>query len=314
MNSDPLFPACRPRCVRQMAVGDGHLLHVEECGSADGLPVLFLHDGLGLGCQPEHRRLFDPQRYRVVMIDMRGTGRSLPRGELEANTTADLICDIDYVREALAIEQWLVFGTAWGSLLALAYAELYVERVLGLVLSGILFGSSQEIHAYVQDAQCHGDPWQTLAAAMPVDERPELLKALSQRILGSDEAERATASHAWLNYKQELIGQPLLAFPPDEDQLAQARVQMHYLVHNCFISPDRLLAGVDRLRHLPGAIVQGRADPICLTSTAERLHRAWPEATWFPVANGGYGSLSPPIARACIKALGWVAECVEATD
>lgn len=311
MAADPLFPASRPRYARQMAVGDGHLVYVEECAAPYGLPVLFLHGGPGSGCSASQRRLFDPERYHAVLFDQRGSGRSRPLGSLQANTTAHLVADLEYLREALGLPGWIVFGGSWGSLLALAYAQSHPESVRGLVLRGIFLGSADEIRAYVQGS--HGAApaaWQAFAAAMPAGERGDLLSAYAGRILADDPAVAIPAARAWLDYERALMAEPPLAEPPDAVLLAKARIQMHYLSHQCFLAPGQLLAGVERLRHIPATIVQGMADPVCPPQVAERLHRAWPEATWLPVAGGGHGGLSAPIARACIKALNWVAEGV----
>jgi len=292
-----------------MAVGDGHILHVEECGPEDGQPVLFLHGGPGSGCTTGQRRLFDPERFRVILIDQRGAGRSLPSGELEANTTLDLVADLEYVREALGITEWIVFGGSWGSLLALAYAQIFPESVCGLVLRGIFLGSHDEIDAYVRGL--NGAPpeaWQSLVATLPANELRDPLGAFSQRILGQDSATAQQATRAWLNYERALIGEPPLADMPDFTQVAKARIQMHYLTRDCFLAPGQVLAGIEHIRHIPAVIVQGMADSICPPLAAEQVHHAWPEATWVPVAGAGHGALSPPIARACIKALGWVAE------
>ena len=292
-----------------MAVGDGHVLHVEECGPADGLPVLFLHGGPGSGCSLGQRRLFDPGRYRAIFVDQRGAGRSQPLGGLAANTTADLVADLDDIREALGIPAWLVFGGSWGSLLGLAYAQLFPERVLGLVLRGIFLGSRDEIDAYVRgDNAGPGGAHAAFAAAVPAAERGDLLGAYARRILGDDPRVAGETAAAWLNYERALIGDAPLAGPPDDRQLAKARIQMHYLARDCFVAPGQLLAGAERLRHLPGAIVQGMADPVCPPQVARRLHHAWPEATWVPVAGAGHAALEPAMARACIRALDWVAE------
>jgi proline iminopeptidase len=298
--TDPLFPASQPRFVRQMAVGEGHMLYVEECAAVDGLPVVFLHGGPGSGCSPNQRRLFDPARYRAILVDQRGCGRSRPLGNTRANTTAHLVADLEYLREALGIPRWLVFGGSWGGLLALAYAQAHPERVLGLVLRGIFLGSRQEIDTYARAAALSSGfssaltetdalaPW--LAAVMS-HEAPLALPAI----------------RAWLNYERRLMGDPPLTEQPDAAQVAKVRLQMHYLANDCFVLPGQLLAGIEQLRHLPAAIVQGLADPVCPPMVAESLHHAWPEAAWWPVADGGHGGLSPPIARACIDALDWVA-------
>jgi proline iminopeptidase len=295
-----------------MAVGDGHLIYVEECAAEHGLPVLFLHGGPGSGCSPIQRRLFDPQRFHAILFDQRGCGRSKPLGSLDANTTAHLVADLEYLREALGIPAWIVFGGSWGSLLALAYAQAHPERVLGLVLRGVFLGTSEEIHAYVQGSGGTApEAWQAFAAAMPEAERADLLAAYARRILSGDPVASIAATRAWHNYERALMGEPPLAQALDSVQLAKARIQMHYLTQQCFLSPGELLAGVERLRHLPAVIVQGMADPVCPPAIARQLYRAWPEATWMPLPGAGHGGLTQPVAKACIKALGWVAECVE---
>ena len=302
MAGDFLFPPAVPRLARQIAVGDGHLLYVEECGPADGLPVVFLHGGPGSGCTPLQRRLFDPQRFRAILIDQRGAGRSLPLGELAANSTPHLVADLEAVRDALGIERWIVFGGSWGSLLAMAYAQLFPERVLGLVLRGIFLGSAHEIEAYVQGWQwgagrIFGHFYTSTAA----------LDFLAATVLGDDREQALAAARSWLDHECTCLGESPLEADPNMRQLAKVTIQLHYLRRHCFLAPGSLLAGIEHIRHLPAAIVQGMHDPVCPPETASTLHRAWPEATWVPVADAGHGGLEPPIARACIKALDWVA-------
>lgn len=302
MSSDPLFPPTAARLARRYRVGTGHLLYVEESGPANGQPVLFLHGGPGSGCNAAQRQLFDPQRYRAIFIDQRGAGRSLPLGETVENTTPDLVADCEEIREALGIDSWIVVGGSWGSLLALVYAQLFPESVRGLVLRGIFLGSREEISAYAAglpqlDCDLRQNSRST-AALSP-------LAAYARRILAED----AEATRAWLNHERQLLGEPPLDGPPDERQQAKARIQMHYLTNDCFLQPGQLLAGVSYLRHLPGVIIQGMADPVCPPAAAESLRRAWPEALWMPLSAAGHGALSPPIARATIKALDWVAGC-----
>lgn len=304
MLADPLFPASRPRFVRQMVVGEGHMLYIEECAAVDGLPVVFLHGGPGSGCSPNQRRLFDPARYRAILVDQRGCGRSRPLGNTQANTTAHLVADLEYLRQALGISRWLVFGGSWGALLALTYAQAYPQHVLGLVLRGIFLGSRQEINAYaLAAAKC---------AVLPTIIDPENALAPWLAAVMSHEPQIALpAIRAWLDYERRLMGEALLAETPDAGQVAKVRLQMHYLANDCFLQPGQLLAGIELLRHLPAAIVQGLADPVCPPVVAESLHQAWPEATWWPVPGGGHGALTPPIAQACIDALAWVAAAQE---
>lgn len=289
MPDSHLFPPIPPRYIRQMAVGDGHSLHVEESGAVDGLPVVFLHDGPGEGSRAEWRRLFDPARFRLILLDQRGAGHSQPQGEVDKNTTADLVLDLEYVREALGVTAWIVFGHGWGSLLGLAYARLYPERLLGLVLGGIFLGQHDELPACTADEgffqHCAG----------------EVLE-------GAPDAARL-AARRWLDHERRLGGLPPLAAAPEPAQLAALRIRLHYLRRDSFLAAGQLLAGIEQLRHVPLVIVQGMADPLCPPASAEKLHRAWPEATWLPVAGSGNSLALPAMSRACIKALGWVAEC-----
>ena len=307
----PLFPESEPWAVHHLAVGDGHTLYVEECAAVDGLPVVFLHGGPGSGCSPAQHRLFDPARFRAILFDQRGCGRSTPLGADHANTTAHLVADLERLREYLGIPAWIVFGGSWGSTLGLAYAQTFPERVLGLVLRGIFLGSNDEIRAYVEGRSGGpADSWQSFADAIPAAESADLLAACARRILDGDPAIAAPAVSAWLNYERALMGEAPLNEVPDGARMAKARIQMHYLTQACFLPPDALLAGIDRIRHIPAAIVHGTADPVCPLSTAQELHRIWPEARWLAVAGAGHAGLSPPIAEVCIQALGWVAERV----
>jgi proline iminopeptidase len=303
--ADPLFPERAPLRSRCLATGDGHVLHVEECGRHDGVPVVFLHGGPGSGCSPSHRRFFDPCRFRAVLFDQRGCGRSTPLAGLQNNTTAHLVRDIERVREALGIARWIVFGGSWGSLLALAYASQYPARVMGLVLRGIFLGSDDELRRYAQGLD-NAAPlaWQAFAAGMPAAERNDLLNAYTGRLLDGDPA----AARHWLDYERALMGEPPLAGAPTARQLDKTMVQAHYLANGCFSDPAALLASCGNLHHLPAAIVQGSRDLVCPPRTAELLHRALPQAEIVAVPTGGHSALAADMAAACIAALGRVAE------
>lgn len=310
--ADPLFSASAPYRVLRLAVDHGHTLYVEECGTATGLPVVFLHGGPGSGCSPAHRRFFDPSRFRAVLFDQRGCGRSTPRGSLAGNDTARIIADLERIRTALGIEAWLVFGGSWGSLLALAYAQAHPERVLGLVLRGIFLGSQAELKAYTAPGPGHPRrATRALANGVAPEARRNLAAAYCRRLLGRNPAPRRSAARSWLDYERALMGEPPLAAPPNRRQLAKARLQAHYLAHNCFTQAERLLTGCARLSHLPAAIVHGTRDPVCPLRTAQALHRAWPQARWYPVAGGRHDAFAPVMAAACIKALDAVATLVQ---
>jgi proline iminopeptidase len=235
------------------------------------------------------------------MVDQRGAGRSLPLGELEANTTDDLVTDLDTVRQALGITRWLVLGGSWGSLLALAYAQRFPATVSGLLLRGIFLGSRDEIEIYARG----------LGEYLPAPVPPSPMHALASRILGSQHDAARQAARLWLDYERQLMGEPPMAQLPDPTQQAKARIQMHYLSNDCFLRVDQLLEGIDAIRHLPAVIVQGMADPVCPPRVALRLHEAWPEAIWVPVDGAGHAGLSAPIANACISALDWLATSLD---
>lgn len=302
---EPLLPRTAPFRTHQLAVGGGHALYVEECGRADGMPVVFLHGGPGSGCSPEHRRFFDPSRFRAVLFDQRGSGRSEPLGRLQDNTTAHLISDIEHIRAALGIERWIVFGGSWGSLLALAYAIRHPAPVAGLVLRGIFLGSDDELQRFVRGADGAAPlAWQNFAQGIPPDERGDLLAAYTARLLACD----AGAARRWLDYERALMGEAPLADAPDARRLAKTAIQAHYLSNGCFADPDALLAGCAALRHLPVCIVQGGCDAVCPPTAAKRLRRALPQAELFEVESGGHNALAPDMATACIAALGRVAQ------
>ncbi len=300
MDADPLFPPAEPYRTGHLEVSGGHRIYFEECGRADGVPVLFLHGGPGSGCNAAQRRLFDPRRYRAVLTDQRGCGRSLPLGGLDDNTTGRLVADLEALRGALGIPAWIVFGGSWGSALALAYAQAHPRSVRALLLRGIFLASREEVAAYLES----GVPAarDRLEAAAGAGEGG-LLAALAARVPTADEAARA-----WLDYERAFMDEPPIDGPLTPAQRAKARIQLHYLARDCFIEAGSLLAGVDRIRHVPAAIVQGLADPVCPPQHAERLRRAWPEARWLPVPGGAHGGLTPPIAAACMAALGALAD------
>ncbi|HJW57473.1 MAG TPA: prolyl aminopeptidase [Burkholderiaceae bacterium] len=297
---EPLLPRTAPFRTHQLDVGGGHSLYVEECGRADGMPLVFLHGGPGSGCSPEHRRFFDPSRFRAVLFDQRGSGRSEPLGRLQDNTTAHLVADIERIRTSLGIERWIVFGGSWGSLLALAYAIRHPAQVDGLVLRGIFLGSGDELRHYVHGANGAAPlAWRHFAQGIPPHERSDLLRAYTARLLAGDTG----ATRRWLDYERALMGEAPLADAPDARRMAKTAIQAHYLSNGCFTDADTLLAACAALRHLPVCIVQGRHDAVCPPHAARRLHRALPQAELINVENGGHNALASDMAAACMAAL-----------
>ena len=309
MSGRPLYPPLEPHARGWLPVGDGHEVYWEICGNPAGKPAVFLHGGPGGGCSPEHRRLFDPERYRILLFDQRGCGRSKPHGSLDANTTWDLVGDIERLRELMGVERWLVFGGSWGSTLALAYAEAHPERVSELVLRGIFLLRRWELLWYYQ----HGasllfpDKWERFLAAIPPEEQDDLIAAYRRRLIGPDPQVQLEAARAWSLWEGETI--TLMPnegfsrqFGADDFARAFARIENHYFVHGGWLEEGQLLRDVDRLRDIPGVIVQGRYDIATPAASAWDLHRAWPEADFVLVEGAGHAYSEPGIQTALLDA------------
>ncbi|HMV40806.1 prolyl aminopeptidase [Plasticicumulans sp.] len=304
-----LYPDIRPYATRRLPVSPLHTLYVEETGTPGGLPVLFLHGGPGAGCQPVHRRFFDPLRYRIVLFDQRGAGQSTPHAELTDNTTTALIADIELLRKTLGIERWVVFGGSWGSTLALAYAEAHPERVLGLVLRGIFLCRPQDIRWFYQSGagRLFPEAWEDYLAPIPETERGDLVSAYYRRLTGDDEVERMRCAKAWSVWEGTTL--TLRPSPHTVDHFADphmalslARIECHYFMHDSFLAPDQLVRDVSRLAGIPGYIVHGRYDVICPLDGAWALHRAWPGSQLDIIADAGHAATEPGIIDALVRA------------
>jgi len=304
-----LYPAIKPYVKHSLAVDKPHVLYVEECGNPSGIPVVFLHGGPGAGCDPSHRRFFDPDIYRIILFDQRGCGRSRPHATLDGNNTQALIADIEQIREHLDIDKWVVFGGSWGSTLGLLYAQAHVERVSGLILRGIFLCRPADIHWFYQDGASHVFPdyWQEFIEPIPLDERDNLLQAFYQRLSGDDELARMAAAKAWSKWEAHCA-----SLRPSADlvshlsaphtALSMARIECHYFMHDAFMQPDQILDNIDRIRHIPVMIVHGRYDMVCPVEQAFALQQAWPEAALTIVADAGHSAFEPGIVDALISA------------
>jgi len=307
-----LYPEIEPFDSGFLKVSDLHTLYFEQSGNPDGKPVVFLHGGPGGGVNPKCRRFFDPARYRIVLFDQRGCGRSTPHAELTDNTTWHLVADIERLREHLGIDRWQVFGGSWGSTLALAYAETHPDRVSELVLRGIFMLRRSELEWFYQQGAdaLYPDAWETYLAAIPEAERGDLMSAYHRRLTGGNRAEQLAAARAWSVWEgaTSFLWQDqghIDASGEDEFALAFARIECHYFVHGGFFEhDDQLLRHVDRIRRIPAVIVQGRYDVVCPLRSAWDLHRAWPEADLRIVQDAGHSAFEPGILH----------ELVEATD
>jgi len=304
-----LFPDIKPYAKQRLAVDDLHTLYVEECGAPEGLPMLFLHGGPGAGCEPMHRRFFDPQRYRIILFDQRGSGQSSPHAELRDNTTGHLVTDIEKLREHLGIDRWLVFGGSWGSTLALAYAETYPERVLGLILRGIFLCRDRDIHWFYQEGanRLFPDLWERFIAPIPAAERHDLVRAYYNRLTSPNELEQLRAAKAWSMWEGATLtleSNPTVVeqFGEAHRALSLARIECHYFTHHSFMETDQLLRDAHRLRDIPGVIIHGRYDVICPLDNAWALHRAWPEAELRIIPTAGHAASEPGIVDALVTA------------
>lgn len=305
-----LYPPIAPYDTGRLPVSDLHQIYYEQSGRPDGKAVIFLHGGPGGGSQPLYRQFFDPTVWRIVLFDQRGCGQSTPHAELRENTTWDLVSDIEKLRSHLGIDQWVVFGGSWGSTLALAYSQTHSDRCLGLILRGIFMLRQKEIHWFYQSGASYlfPDAWAEYLQPIPPAERGDLLTAYYKRLTSSDAQIRQAAARAWSVWEastSKLLQDPNLMARFGEDLFAAAfaRIECHYFVNRGFFDHDeQLLQGVDRLRHLPAVIVQGRYDVVCPMVSAWELHQAWPEAEFTVIPDAGHSMTEPGIQTALLNA------------
>ncbi len=305
-----LYAPVEPRNQGHLSVGDGHEIYWEDCGNPAGKPAVFLHGGPGAGCDTRARRFFDAARYRIVLFDQRGCGRSRPHASLEHNTTWDLVADIERLREHLHIDRWQVFGGSWGSTLALAYAEAHPARVTELVLRGIFLLRKTELDWFYQQgaSALFPDRWEDYIAPIPVAERGDLIRAFHRRLTGTDRAAAIAAARAWAVWEGATSflltdDDNVRKWGEDEFALAVARIECHYFVNGGFLqSESQLLEDVERIRRIPAVIVQGRYDVVCPMTTAWDLHRVWPEAQFRVVPDSGHSAFEAGMTDELVRA------------
>ncbi len=303
-----LYPDIEPYARHRLAVDEPHELYLEESGNPDGIPVLVVHGGPGGGCEDYHRRFFDAERFRIILMDQRGAGRSTPLAELEGNSTDTLVQDMETIRQFLGIDRWLLFGGSWGSTLSLVYAEAYPERVLGLVLRGIFLCRPRDIQWFYQEgaSRVFPDYWQEFLAPIPEDERHDMVTAYYRRLTSANELEQIQAAKAWSIWEGrcatlhpnpkvvEHFGHPHVA-------IALARIECHYFMNNAFLEPDQIMRDAGRLADIPGVIVHGRYDMVCPLDNALALHQAWPEAELHIIRDAGHSASEPAIVDALLR-------------
>ncbi len=304
-----LYPEIEPYKTGMMDTGDGHSVYYEFCGNPQGLPAVFLHGGPGAGCAPSHRRLFDPEKYNVLLFDQRGCGRSLPHASLENNTTWHLVEDIEKLRHLMGVEKWLVFGGSWGSTLALAYSERHPHCVSALILRGIFTLRRFELEWYYQWGASIFFPekWERFLAPVKAAQGTDMITAYNKLLTDDDEQIRLAAARVWSVWEGETTTLlPDVAnsahFADAHFALAFARIENHYFTHGGWLEEGQLIADAPRLKDIPGVIVQGRYDMACPPITAYELHTAWPSSTLHMIEDAGHSAYEPGIVHQLINA------------
>ncbi|UTW11196.1 prolyl aminopeptidase [Marinobacterium rhizophilum] len=306
-----LYPDLPTYAEHRLQVDQIHNLYVEESGSPQGIPVLFVHGGPGGGCSATHRRFFDPAKYRIILFDQRGCGRSRPHASLKSNTTAHLVDDMERIRVLLGIDRWLLFGGSWGSTLSLVYAQKHPERVCGLILRGIFLCRDQDLQWFYQRGAnaLFPDYWEHFEQPIPLSERGDMLNAYHRRLTADNEIARMSAAKAWSLWEGRCStldpnSQVVDHCADPHVALAMARIECHYFVNQAFLEPDQILRDAAVIRDIPTVIVQGRYDVVCPPEQAHALHQALPQAELHLVRDAGHSAFEPGI----------ISNLVEATD
>ena len=306
--SDPFAPLTS----QLLPVGDGHENYVESVGRTDGIPAVYLHGGPGSGCQPDHRRLFDPERFHAILYDQRGAGRSRPKGRLQDNTLSHLIADMEKIREQFGFERWMIVGGSWGATLALAYAQAHPERVSSIVLRATFLGTRAELEGAFLDAlpRFYPDLSEDFLDVLPSEERARPLDAYYRRILDSDPQVHGPAARAWHDTERILsehapgrVRLDVAALNSSRSLPATPFMEAHYFQNGCFMKPGQLLAEAGRLAKIPGLIVQGRYDLLCPAATSHALAAAWSDSKVRLVEGAGHSLYDPGVRDAVMRAI-----------
>lgn len=303
-----LYPEINPNHIFYLETGSQHSVYVEESGNPKGIPVIFLHGGPCSGTKPDHRRFFDPERYRIILFDQRGCGLSKPFGEIANNTTQDLIDDMERIRKHLHIDQWLLFGGSWGAALALLYAQQHHDRVLGMILRGVFLARQADMDWFLKNGavRIYPEQWQRLYESIPSRERINLLQGLCNAIAGNDEIAKRRVAREWSAWGgQVALGN---AFQADEkchvneQMVLQAAMELHYAGHSYFIEENQILDNCSKLLDIPTVIIHGRQDLVCPIEAAFSLRHALPEADTIVLPNAGHIAQSNQMIDALVSA------------
>jgi proline iminopeptidase len=321
LKAEQCFPAITTNCTGMLQVDELHQIYWEESGNPNGVPVLFLHGGPGVGTEERYRTFFDPNFYRIILFDQRGCGKSLPYGCLKNNTTWELVEDINKLREFLSIDRCLLFGGSWGSTLALTYAIKYPQNVSGLILRGIFLCRQQELDWFYKEGANHLSPkaWQIFIDSISIEKQDDLIAAYHDNLHSDSYWTQIDAAAAWVLWEfanlqsvpdsrlSALLNSKLLFYAfaiifADQNK-TQAQIENHYFANKCFFETDNwILENIHKIQHIPGVIIQGQSDQICPWGNAEELHLNWPASTFLLIPNAGHASNEPGILEALIKA------------
>lgn len=304
-----LYPPIKPFAEYYLNVDSAHKIYVEECGEPSGLPVIFVHGGPGAGCTQDDRRYFDPTKYRIILFDQRGCGRSEPYGVLESNTTQDLVQDMEKIREHLGIQRWMLFGGSWGSSLSLIYAQTHPDRVMGMVLRGIFLCRPEDLRWFYQDGARYVFPdyWEEFMTPLGENNRSNVIDAYYKLLNSDDELARMGAAKHWAQWEGQCATlHPCKAvfnrFTNPHTAISLARIETHYFKHQCFIEHNAILKDAHKLEQIPGIIVHGRYDMICPLDNATQLHKLWPRTELHVIRDAGHSASEPGIVDALVNA------------
>ncbi len=309
-----LYEPIMPFAVDRLDSGDGHEVYVEQAGNPKGIPVLFIHGGPGSGCNDNHRRYFNPARYRVILFDQRGSGRSTPKGGVDNNTTPLMLQDMELIRKHAGVEQWLLFGGSWGSTLALLYAQAHPGRVCGMIVRGIFLARERDLYWFANDgvSRIFPDEWEKFLGVMTPAERRDPLAACQRHVLGNDQTLQQRYALAWSRWAGQVATYLLPETPPTEPDMAvivqQARIEMHYAQHRYFLTQNQILDNVGKIPNVPVHIIHGRRDLTCTLDAAWALREKLPQAEFQVVREGGHLASEPVMVDALVSATDAMAE------
>ncbi len=304
-----LYPSIKPYNQHEIDVDGGHEVYLEECGDPDGIPVLFVHGGPGAGCTVDDRRYFDPMRYRIILFDQRGCGRSKPHGNLENNDTPSLMRDMEVIREHLNIQRWMLFGGSWGSTLSLLYAQKHPDKVMGLILRGIFLCREQDLKWSYQEGANHifPDYWAEFMLPIHESDRSDVIGSYYKLLNSDDELARMGAAKHWAEWEGRCATlHPCKTvfnrFTHPHTAMSLARIEAHYFVNKSFIAQNQILDNMDKLENIPGIIVHGRYDMVCTLDNAYKLHHAWERSELHIIRDAGHAASEAGITDALVNA------------